>query len=143
MMLPDVNVLLPAFRRDTATHKHCRAWLDAVINGESRFGISPLVLAAVIRIATNPRVYREPSPLAEVIAFADGLLRQVNVAVVEPGERHFAIFTRLCLETMVTGPMVTDAWFAALAIEAGAEWVTFDRDYARFPGLRWRTPDAA
>jgi predicted nucleic acid-binding protein len=31
--------------------------------------------------------------------------------------------------------IVTDAWFAALAIEWDCEWVTFGRDYARFPGL--------
>ena len=30
------------------------------------------------------------------------------------------------------------AWFAALAIEHGCEWVTLDRDFERFPGLRWR-----
>lgn len=42
--------------------------------------------------------------------------------------------------TKTTGPRVTDAWFAALAIEWGCEWITFDRDDARFPGLKWRTP---
>jgi hypothetical protein len=39
-----------------------------------------------------------------------------------------------------TGALVPDAYFAALAIESGSEWVTADRDYARFPGLRWRHP---
>ena len=34
----------------------------------------------------------------------------------------------------------TDAYHAALAIEHGAEWITTDRDYARFTGLRWRHP---
>jgi len=36
--------------------------------------------------------------------------------------------------------MVADAYLAALAIGSGSEWVTTDRDYARFPGLRWRHP---
>jgi hypothetical protein len=36
--------------------------------------------------------------------------------------------------------MVTDAYFAALALESGCEWVTTDRDYARFAGLAWRHP---
>ncbi len=30
------------------------------------------------------------------------------------------------------GPTVTEAWYAAPAIEWGCEWVTLDRDYARF-----------
>jgi hypothetical protein len=57
-------------------------------------------------------------------------------------ERHWEIFRRLCVDTDTRGRRVTDAWYAALAIEWGCEWVTLDRDYARFPGLRWRAPDA-
>jgi len=34
-----------------------------------------------------------------------------------------------------------DAAHAAVAIEHGALWVTLDRDFARFPGLRWAPPD--
>jgi hypothetical protein len=61
---------------------------------------------------------------------------------VEPGERNFEIFKRLCIETATGGPRVTDAWFAALAIEWGCEWITLDRDYARFPSLKLRAPSA-
>jgi predicted nucleic acid-binding protein len=61
---------------------------------------------------------------------------------VEPREHHWDIFKRLCIETETRGPRVIDAWYAALAIEWGCEWVTFDRDYARFAGLRWRAPEA-
>ena len=52
------------------------------------------------------------------------------------------IFKRLCIETNTRGTTVTDAWYAALAIEWGCEWITLDRDYARFPGLRWRPPES-
>jgi len=68
------------------------------------------------------------------------LLDQPHCQVVEPGERHWDIFKRLCVEAGVRGARVSDAWFAALAIEWGCEWITFDRDYARFPALSWRTP---
>lgn len=140
MMLPDVNVLVYAFRGDVPQHPVSRSWLDAATAADARLGISPLVLAAVIRLVTNRRVFNQPSSLAESTAFAEGLLRQENVEVVEPGERHFAIFTRLCRETHTIGPGVTDAWYAALAIESGCVWITYDRDYARFPGLRWSRP---
>jgi len=46
----------------------------------------------------------------------------------------------LARKSRSTGNLVQDAWLAALAIESGCEWVTTDRDYARFPGLRWREP---
>ena len=60
--------------------------------------------------------------------------------IVEPGDRHWDIFRRLCIETGTRGARITDAWFAALAIESGCEWITLDRDFARFPGLKWSPP---
>jgi len=65
---------------------------------------------------------------------------QPHCQIVEPGERHWDIFERIYIESDTRGPRVSDAWFAALAIEWDCEWITFDRDYARFPGLKWRTP---
>ena len=59
---------------------------------------------------------------------------------IEPGERHWQIFERLCREASARGNLVPDAWLAALAIESGSEWITTDRDYTRFPGPRWRHP---
>jgi hypothetical protein len=78
-----------------------------------------------------------------VFGFCEDLMGQPNCQLVTPGERHWSIFRRLCLEASIVGPRVTDAWYAALAIEHGCEWITFDRDFARFSGLKWRTPSAA
>lgn len=140
MILPDVNVLIYAFRRDAPQHAVCRSWLDGIVSGDARFGVSPMALSAVVRITTDQRIYPEPSALEEAFRFCDNLLGQPHGLIVEPGERHWDIFRRLCIETEMRGPMVTDAWFAALAIEHGCDWITFDRDYARFPGLRWSVP---
>jgi toxin-antitoxin system PIN domain toxin len=142
VILADVNVLIYAFRADVPQHRLCRAWLESVILGRSRFAVSPLSLAAVVRITTNPRTFPTPSTLAEAFAFGDNLLSQPHCEVVEPGERHWSIFQRLCMETQTTSRRVTDAWYAALAIEHGCEWITLDRDFARFPGLKWSAPTA-
>jgi uncharacterized protein len=143
MILPDVNVLVYALRTDALHHAVSYSWLGSVINGDAAFGISPLTLTAVVRITTNPRSYAAPSTVDEVFRFSDFLLNQPHCQIVEPGERHWPLFRRLCIETNTIGPRVTDAWYAALAIEWGCEWITFDRDYARFPGLKWQTPGAA
>jgi toxin-antitoxin system PIN domain toxin len=137
MILADVNVLIYALRKDVPQHAVCRAWLDAIVLGEARFGVSPQALSAVVRVTTNRRAYKEPSTLEEAFGFCEDLLGQPHCQIVEPGERHWDIFRRLCLATDTRGPRVTDAWFAALAIEWGCEWVS---DYARFPGLRWGAP---
>jgi toxin-antitoxin system PIN domain toxin len=143
MILPDVNVLIYAFRKDMPQHALCRAWLTDVITGDARFGLSPQVLSAVIRITTNPRAFRTPSATEEAFAFCDNLRGQPHGQIVEPGERHWDIFERLCIDTDTRGPLVSDAWFAALAIEWGCDWITLDRGYARFRGLKWQVPAVA
>ena len=105
--------------------------------------MSRLALSTVVRISTDRRIYSTPSTLDQAFGFCEDLLGQPHCQVVEPGERHWDIFKRLCTETNTTGRGVTDAWYAALAIEWGCEWITFDRDYARFPGLKWSVPSLA
>jgi uncharacterized protein len=143
MILPDVNVLIYAFRQDVPHHALCRAWLGCVVMSDTRFGVSPLVLSAVVRITTNPRAYRQPSTLEETFRFCNYLREQPHCQLVEPGERHWDIFKKLCIEADTRGSRVADAWLAALAIEWGCEWVTLDRDFARFPGLKWQVPTLA
>jgi toxin-antitoxin system PIN domain toxin len=138
--LADVNVLIYAFRRDSERHAVCKPWLDRVVEGAAQFGVSPLTLSALARVVTNPRIFIQPSSMREVFAFCDNLLSQPHCEIVSPGARHWTIFRRICLEAGVRGPLVADAWFAALAIERGCTWITYDRDYARFPGLDWREP---
>ncbi len=142
MILPDVNVLIYAFRSEMPEHPRCRKWLQNIVDGDVRFGLSPLSLSALVRVTTNRRTWREPTSLEDAFKFSDYLLGQPHCQIVEPRERHWEIFKRLCVETDTRGPRVTDAWYAALAIEWGCEWVTLDRDYARFPGLRWYAPAA-
>jgi uncharacterized protein len=143
MILPDVNVLAYAFRPEVPQHALCRSWLRALVFGNERFGLSPMVLAAVVRVTTDHRIYKEPSSLGDALGFCDDLLGQPHCQIVEPGERHWEIFRRLSLETDTRGRRVTDTWYAALAIEWGCEWITFDRDYARFPSLKWNLPRVA
>lgn len=140
MILPDVNVLIYAFRSDSADHGRYRAWLESVINGPAAYGVSPQVLAGLVRVTTHPRIFSRPSRLEDAFAFSRTLLSQPNATLVNPGERHWGIFDALCRQVAAAGNLVQDAWFAALAIEAGCEWISTDRDYARFEGLAWRAP---
>ena len=136
MILPDVNVLIYAFRRDVVQHRIARDALNSLLAGDARFGISPLALSALVRVTTHARPNAEPSPLEDAFGFCEDLYAQENCQIVTPGDRHWSIFKRLCVETNTRGPKVSDAWFAALAIEWGCEWVTFDRDFRRFPDLK-------
>ena len=140
MTLPDVNILVGAFREDSAHHAGCRQWVDSVINGDQPYGMSTDVLGAVTRILTNRRIFRDADSLVHVLNYVNTLVEPPNCQVVRPGVRHWEIFLRLCEQSNARGDLVPDAWFAALAIESGCEWITLDRDFRRFDGLRCRAP---
>lgn len=139
MILADVNILIYALRNDAVLHHRCRTWLESVIGAAEPFAVSPQVLSSVVRVATNPKIHARPTRLHDVLAFGNTLLDQPHSVIVHPGPRHWSIFCDLCHHTKASGNLIPGAWFAALAIEHGCEWITDDRDYARFPGLRWRS----
>jgi toxin-antitoxin system PIN domain toxin len=140
MILIDVNVLVYAHRPDANEHVKYRNWLEEVMNSGEACGFSELALCGMVRIVTHPRIYPDPTPIDLALGFAKELRDHDASILVSPGERHWEIFSRLCKAAGAKGNLVSDAYFAALAIESGAEWITADRDYARFPGLRWRHP---
>jgi toxin-antitoxin system PIN domain toxin len=140
VIVPDVNVLLYAARDDTTDHEAYRRWLVDALHGPEAVGLSELVLSAVVRVLTNPRVFDPPMPLPDALAYVDALRAQPRAVALRPGERHWALFTELCRTGDARGNLVADAYHAALVVEAGGVLVTTDRDFARFPGLRWRHP---
>ena len=138
MILADVNVLVYAHRVDAPDHLRYRDWLLNAVNGDAAYGMSDLVLSGFLRVVTHPRVFRRPTPLKVALAFVTEIRERPNCVPVIPGSRHWEIFTHLCNTVGARGNLIPDAYFAALAIESGTEWVTTDGDYARFPGLRLR-----
>jgi hypothetical protein len=140
VILTDVNVLLYAFRADAPRHEEYRDWLASIVSGREAFGVSEMVLSGVLRVVTHPRVFNPPAPLDKALAFVDALRTKPNCVLVQPGARHWEIFSQLCTAAGAKGNLIPDAYHAALAIEHGCEWITTDRDYSRFQGLRWRHP---
>ena len=140
MILADVNVLIHAHREDDERHGEYAAWLERQATSATAFAVSELILSSFVRIVTNPRIFKVPTPLSDALKFANTVRELPNAVPVSPGERHWGIFTRLCEAVDARGNLVPDAYLAALAIEAGAEWITADRGFARFPRLRWSHP---
>lgn len=140
MKLFDVHVLIYAFRKDAERHTEYRRWLFGVMSDEAAFAVSEQALASLVRVTTHPKIFRQPSRSAEAFAFAEAILAHGACRIVRPSGGHWGLFQSLCRKSQAKGNLVADAWFAALAIESGCTWITTDRDYSRFPGLRWRHP---
>jgi len=136
----DVNVLVHAFRPDSERHDEYRRWLETEVAGLEAFGVSELALSGFMRVVTHPSIFRPPSQLADSLAAAAQIRDRPNCVALRPGVRHWDIFVNLCRAAGATGNAIPDAYHAALAIEHGCEFVTTDRGFARFPGLRWRHP---
>lgn len=140
MLLTDVNVLVSAYREDAGHHAPCLRFLEEMANGPASFACSDFVLSSFLRVVTHPKIFKVPSPFAHALAFAVSLRELPNARPVQPGDRHWEIFCSLCDEAGAKGNLVPDAYLAALAIEHGCEWITLDRDFSRFRGLKWRSP---
>ncbi len=137
MKLFDVNVLIYAYHPDSARHDATRQWLEAELNRPAAFGMSELVLSAFVRIVTNPKAFENPVPIAKALDETDCLRSLPNCVSLRPGPRHYELFTGLCRDAAATGKLVADAYHAALALEHGCEWVSFDRDFSKFNALTW------
>ena len=142
MILVDANVLLYAYQARAEAHERCRAWVERVFSGEEPVAIAWVTVLAFVRISTNPRVFEQPLLASEALAAVASWLQRPCVSVLEAGEACWEIFRELVVEAQVTGPLVMDAFLAALAIENGATLVTTDRDFARFPKLKLFDPAA-
>jgi toxin-antitoxin system PIN domain toxin len=140
MTLLDVNILVYAHREDAERHLDYKAWLESALGRVPGVAVSDLVLSGFIRVVTHPKIFRVPTPLVDALEFVEDFRSRDSVKVLAPGPMHWKVFLDLCRKADARGNLVPDAYHAALAVETGCEWVTADRGFSRFPGLKWRHP---
>jgi len=127
-------------RSDHPDHARCSSWVKSELIKPDQLAVSTQVLSSVIRITTNARFFRRSSSLEEAFRFSNAILNHPNSTVIAPGRTHWEIFEKTSREATLRGSVISDAWFAALAIEHHCTWVTLDADFSRFKGLQWKLP---
>lgn len=140
MIVLDVNILVSAFHEGAGDHAEMKAWLEHTVTRES-VGVSDAVLIGSLRVLTHPRVFDPPAPLEEALRVLDDFVAQPNVEILETLEGQWVRVGDLCRAANARGNLVADAGHVAHAMTHGAVFVSNDHDYARFPGLDWRTPE--
>jgi len=140
VLLPDVNVLIYAHRREAPEHSRYAEWLQRTVEAVEPFALSELGASGFVRIVTNTKIWDEATTTEDALEFVDRLRRRSNARLLTHGPASWEIFARLCRDARARGKLVADAYHAALAIEHGCELVTADSDFARFAGLRQRHP---
>ncbi len=140
MIVLDANILLYAYDAASDQHAKARAWVEEVLSGADPVGLPWQTITAFVRIVTNPRLSGKRFTPSEVIDLVDQWVTQPNVRLLGPGDHHWSFLRQTILEGQARGPLITDAQLAALTIEHGGMLCTTDRDFSRFPGLRWQNP---
>lgn len=141
MFFLDVNIVVHAIQSDHSPDAPAvLAWLSERVNGPEPVGVSEFVLASMTRIATNRRIFPTPNTAEQCMEFVEVLLGAPSVQIVRPGPRHWSIFRDLVTSQQLRGNDIPDAYLASLAMEQGATFVTLDRGFARFDGLRTLNP---
>jgi hypothetical protein len=136
----DANLLIYSYNSGSARHTNARQWLERTLSGVEVVGLPWQSIAAFVRIMTDTRLPGQRFATTEAIEVVHLWLEQSIVRLLTPGDDHWALFRRMVVEGQAFGPLVTDAQIAALTVEYGAVLYTTDRDFARFPGLRWVNP---
>ena len=140
MIILDANILLYAYDAASLHHVKAREWLERTLSSGTPVGLPWQTVAAFLRIATNPRLPGDRFTAEEAVRIVDSWSELPNVYLLAPGERHWPVLRQMIAGGQARGPLITDAQLAALTIEHGGELCTTDRDFARFPGLRWSNP---
>ncbi|PYS40743.1 MAG: PIN domain nuclease [Acidobacteria bacterium] len=140
MIVVDVNLLLYAYNASAEHHKKARAWLEDVLSGHEPVALSWIVILAFLRLSTSRRMFPRPLSMAEATVIVSKWFERSQAVIVNPGGHHWTILQEAIFGAKAAGPLVTDAHIAAIAIENGATLYTTDRDFARFPKLKFKNP---
>ena len=135
-MTPDVNVLVAASRSDHPHHAVARAWLEQAVfpaAAGALVTLMPMVVASFLRLVTSPKVFSQPTPLADAVGFVDALLEAPGVQLAQLGA-EWPVLRQFCLDKNLSGNDLPNAWLAAATHQLGEHLVTFDRDFKSLLG---------
>jgi len=136
----DANLLIYSYDLDSAHHKKSLAWLEEVLSGAEAVGLPWQSISAFLRVITNRRLPGTRVSVEQAVQVVEEWLQQPNVRLLVPGDQHWSVFRQMIVQGRASGALVSDAEIAALTTEYGGVLLTADRDFARFPGLRWKDP---
>ena len=140
MILPDVNVLVFAYRRESPRHRAYAEWLSQVRQSDE-VALLDVVLAGFVRIVTHPRIYADPAPTDHALSFVELLRRGPRARELGPTAAAWRELAGIAAaDRAVRGNLVPDAFLAATARAHGCRVATADRGFARFDGVDWFDP---
>jgi len=136
MIIPDVNLLIYAYNTGDPRHRAAKKWLEELFNTSTQFGLSWLSISGFLRIITTKTLFGNGYSTSEAFEIVDEWLARPNMVFLMPTAKHYQILKKQVLAAGVSGADLTDAHFAALAIENGVTLATTDSDFSKFKDLK-------
>lgn len=140
MIVIDANLLIYAYDSTTPEHARARAWLEEVFSGHESIALPWQTIYAFVRILTHPGMPAAKLTTQSAVAIVHQWLNLPHVRTLAASDRYWPVFREMLITGDAKGRLTTDAALAALTIEHSGILYTNDRDFARFPGLRWVNP---
>ena len=143
MIALDTNILVYARREESAHHAEARRLLTELAEGDMPWALPWPCVYEFLRVVTHPRLFDPPTGLDEALDDLESLFGSSSLSLLGESPAHAGHLRNAVQGGSAKGNMVHDAHIAALVMEHGVRelWTT-DRDFARFPGLRFRNPFA-
>jgi uncharacterized protein len=137
----DTNILVYAHRLDMPFHDTARALVAAKAVGTDPWALPWPCVHEFLSIVTNPRVFRQPTPVNKAVRQVRAWLGAPAVVILNESDGYLDVLASLLETSGVAGAKVHDARIAALCLSHGvAEIWTADRDFSRFPSVVTRNP---
>lgn len=130
-MLPDVNILVAAFRKDHTQHKVAADWLNQTLTTtlDGQRLLLPIgVICSFLRLVTQPKIFPTPTPIEHAVDFMDWLLEDPKVKLTETGS-EWKNMRSLVLNKQLSANQIPDAQLAAISISLSEPFVTFDKGF--------------
>ena len=140
MIVVDANLLIYSYDTASPDHRNARAWIERIFSEAELVGLPWQTVAAFLRVITNRRLAGFRITVEQAMQIVETWLEQPNVRLLAPGDDYWSVLKRMIVEGSASGSLISDAEMVALTIENGGVLYTADRDFARFPGLRWKNP---
>ena len=141
MIAVDTNILVYAHREDSEWHEAASTRVAELAEGRGAWAIPWPCIHEFLAIASHPKIFTPPTPLAAAIDQVEAWLESPTLHVLAESQLHWPQLRALLQSGKVAGARVHDARIAALCLQHGVkELWSADRDFGRFPDLAVSNP---
>jgi len=137
----DTNVLVYAHRRDSEFHTLAAEAIQRLAGHSEVWAIPWPCVHEFLSVATNPRIFKLPTPLETAIAQVEIWQESPSLRFIGEHTRYWENLSVILRHGNITGSKVHDARITAICKAHGVrELWTADRDFSRIAGIGIRNP---